>query len=55
MKSQYLILMALDALLVVFGSVNAAEKELQKNQVPKADLPPIQGQSALWLLPLQKL
>lgn len=36
MKSQYLLIVALGALLAVLGSVNADEKELSKNQVPKA-------------------
>jgi uncharacterized membrane protein YkoI len=36
MKSQYLIIMALGTSLAVASQVNAVEKELSKNQVPKA-------------------
>jgi uncharacterized membrane protein YkoI len=36
MKSQYLIITIFGTFLAVLGSVNAEEKELGKNQVPKA-------------------
>jgi len=36
MKTPYLMAMALAALLAVSGQTNAGEKELDKNQVPKA-------------------
>jgi len=36
MKSQYLIITIFGTLLVMLGSVNAEEKELSKNQIPKA-------------------
>lgn len=36
MKTQYLMTVALGTLLVVIGQANADEKELSKNQVPKA-------------------
>lgn len=36
MKTQYIITAALGILLMAFGQVNAGEKELSKNQVPKA-------------------
>jgi uncharacterized membrane protein YkoI len=36
MKTQYLMTVALGTLLAVIGQANAGEKELSKNQVPKA-------------------
>ena len=36
MKTQYLMTVALGTLLAVIGQANADEKELSKNQVPKA-------------------
>ena len=36
MKTQYLMTVALGTLLAVIGQANASEKELSKNQVPKA-------------------
>lgn len=36
MRTQYLMTAALGALLVILGQANAGEKELSKNQVPKA-------------------
>ena len=36
MKTQYLVTVALGALVAVIGQVNSGENELSKNQVPKA-------------------